>query len=629
MGFLDNLKVAKKLSIGFGTCLILAAIIVIIAITRMNSMNTATTIIVTQAEAETISAGKLAIDFRQYRINQSRFLIATDKAMMDEQLATMETRKGEVAEDIDAYSKLATDPADRANLDQIKEHWQNCLSLEPAIIAAGRSNNNKECDHIINHQAEPQFAAMRVLTTAMVDWNTKRSAKMADEAKSTYENARTTMIVILVVALIIGAVLSLIITRTIQQSLHTFAERMAELNTTFTDLEGAVKAIGDGDLTSREIRHTTFIQWSRLDEFGDLSRTFDKMLEHAKMTTDGVINARTSLSHLITQARNSAEQIAAGSEQIAAGNEDLAARTSEQASSLEETAASMEEMTSIVKQSAANAIHATDVAKESANHATLANTVAGESKAIAIAGGQVVEKAIESMHGIEESSKKIAEIVSVIDDIAFQTNLLALNAAVEAARVGEQGKGFAVVAAEVRSLAGRSSTAAKEIKTLVQDSVDKVGIGSEQVNKSGEQLQKILESGEKVAEIVGKISSSSLNIAELVANISAAAQEQSTGIEQVNQAITQMDEITQQNSALVEESASSSEEMSQQARELRDLVLKFKLDETYLTSSNNSYAHYEAPRKATGTHGAAHPVAPKPPLKLVRGHSKESADSEF
>jgi methyl-accepting chemotaxis protein len=196
---------------------------------------------------------------------------------------------------------------------------------------------------------------------------------------------------------------------------------------------------------------------------------------------------------------------------------------------LEETAASMEEITSIVQQSAENAKHA--------------NTLAHEAKEVAQNGGKIVQSAVTSMQGIKESSNKIAEIITVIDEIAFQTNLLALNAAVEAARVGEQGKGFAVVASEVRNLAGRSSTAAKEIKTLVQDSVHRVEEGSGLVIKSGEELKEIVSSVEKVAAIVLEITS--------------AAQEQSAGIEQINKAVMQMDEITQQNAALVEQTAAA------------------------------------------------------------------------
>jgi methyl-accepting chemotaxis protein len=205
------------------------------------------------------------------------------------------------------------------------------------------------------------------------------------------------------------------------------------------------------------------------------------------------------------------------------------------------------------------------------------------------------------MRGIDEASKKIVDIVSVIDDIAFQTNLLALNAAVEAARVGEQGRGFAVVASEVRNLAGRSATAAKEIKALVKESVERVGVGGVQVNKSGELLKLIVESGEKVACLVDGISN--------------AAQDQSAGIDQVNKAVTQMDDITQQNAALVEEAAASSEEVSHQAADLRDLVHRFKIDNSLAFAVPIARASEAV--KATGTHGA--PVRPRktPPAKTT------------
>jgi methyl-accepting chemotaxis protein len=244
----------------------------------------------------------------------------------------------------------------------------------------------------------------------------------------------------------------------------------------------------------------------------------------------------------------------------------------------------MEQMTSVVKQSADNARNA--------------NVLASETRAVAQSGGKVVEQAVESMREINASSKRISDIVTVIDEIAFQTNLLALNAAVEAARVGEQGKGFAVVAAEVRSLAGRSSTAAKEIKALVQDSVQKVESGTELVNKSGKQLAEIVHAVERVAKIVEEISS--------------AAQEQSLGIDQVNKAVGQLDEITQQNAALVEESTEASRTISHQASELRELVHKFKLDN----------AQWESQGAGTSSRNASRP-AQRTTLRVVGGNDVE------
>jgi len=267
----------------------------------------------------------------------------------------------------------------------------------------------------------------------------------------------------------------------------------------------------------------------------------------AVVITRTVSRSAADLTEVLTHASIAAENIATSSNQLASGNEDLASRTSEQAASLEETASSIEEITSLVQQSAIRAREA--------------NTLAVEAKKVAQTGGDVVGSAVRSMAEIEDSSKKISEIIGVIDDIAFQTNLLALNAAVEAARVGEQGKGFAVVASEVRSLAGRSATAAKEIKNLVQDSVKKVSEGTALVNKSGDELK----------EIVASVQS----LTTIVAEISASSQEQEAGIEQVNKAIMQIDQITQQNAALVEESATASGSLSMQAGDLRSLTSKF------------------------------------------------------
>jgi methyl-accepting chemotaxis protein len=242
--------------------------------------------------------------------------------------------------------------------------------------------------------------------------------------------------------------------------------------------------------------------------------------------------------------------IATASSQIAAGNLDLSSRTEEQASSLEETAASMEELTSTVRQNADNARQA--------------NSLASSASEVAMKGGVVVAQVVETMASINDSSKKIVDIIGVIDGIAFQTNILALNAAVEAARAGEQGRGFAVVATEVRSLAQRSAAAAKEIKTLIGDSVDKVAMGSKLVLQAGSTMEDVVASVRRVTDIMGEISAASV--------------EQSSGIEQVNQAIAQMDQVTQQNAALVEEAAAAAESLQDQAGHLSQVVGVFQLD---------------------------------------------------
>ncbi|MCO5399400.1 methyl-accepting chemotaxis protein [Ralstonia soli] len=256
------------------------------------------------------------------------------------------------------------------------------------------------------------------------------------------------------------------------------------------------------------------------------------------------------LTGTIGNIKSSADSIASATKQIAAGNADLSQRTEEQASSLEETASSMEELTSIVKQNADNARQASQLA--------------GSASDIAVKGGEVVGRVVETMAGINDSSKKIADIIGVIEGIAFQTNILALNAAVEAARAGEQGRGFAVVAGEVRSLAQRSATAAKEIKELIGDSVGRVRNGSALVAEAGEVIEEVVVAVRRVTDIMGEIS--------------AASDEQSSGIEQVNQAVNQMDEVTQQNAALVEQAAAAALSLEEQAQRLRGAVSAFRTD---------------------------------------------------
>ncbi len=289
-------------------------------------------------------------------------------------------------------------------------------------------------------------------------------------------------------------------------------------------------ALADGDLTQKVS--------------GEYNGLFGQMKDNSNATVENLIK-------IVGDIRSGTESINTAAQQIAAGNNDLSQRTEEQASSLEETASSMEELTSTVKQNADNAMQA--------------NQLAGSASDIAVRGGDVVGQVVTMMSSINESSNKIVDIISVIDGIAFQTNILALNAAVEAARAGEQGRGFAVVATEVRTLAQRSAAAAKEIKELIGDSVDKVRDGTELVDQAGKTMDEIVQSVKRVTDIMAEIAS--------------ASSEQRTGIEQVNEAVTQMDEVTQQNSALVEEAAAASESMREQAESLMRAVATFRLDQ--------------------------------------------------
>jgi len=285
---------------------------------------------------------------------------------------------------------------------------------------------------------------------------------------------------------------------------------------------------------------------------GDLSKEFETERggDFGRLLR-GMGEMEDTLTDVVTRIKASTDSIVVASGQIAAGNQELSSRTEEQASSLEQTAASMEELTSTVKQNADNARQA--------------NQLALSASEVAVKGGSVVGQVVDTMASINASSRKIVDIIGVIDGIAFQTNILALNAAVEAARAGEQGRGFAVVASEVRSLAQRSAAAAKEIKGLIDDSVGKVDVGSALVGEAGKTMEEIVSGVKRVTDIIGEIT--------------AASHEQAQGIEQVNQAIAQMDQVTQQNAALVEEAAAAAQSLQQQADSLSQVVATFKLDD--------------------------------------------------
>jgi methyl-accepting chemotaxis protein len=332
------------------------------------------------------------------------------------------------------------------------------------------------------------------------------------------------------------------------------------------------RRVADGDLTQR-------IEVTSRDEVGQLLQALKDM--------------NTSLGNIVGEVRSTTDSISTAASEVASGNSDLSQRTEEQASSLEETASSMEELTSTVRQNAENAKQA--------------NQLAANASDIAVKGGVAVNEVVQTMGSISASSKKIMDIISVIEGIAFQTNILALNAAVEAARAGEQGRGFAVVAAEVRNLAQRSAAAAKEITALIDDSVDKVEIGSRQVDKAGETMNEIVQAVKRVTDIM--------------AEIAAASNEQSAGIEQVNQALVQMDEVTQQNAALVEEAAASAEAMQEQAGSLMKAVSMFKLESGKAGARKTVAKPAIAPPAAT-------PVAPlRTERKLIK--DKEDTDGDW
>jgi methyl-accepting chemotaxis protein len=364
-----------------------------------------------------------------------------------------------------------------------------------------------------------------------------------------------------IIAIIIGMVASILITRSLLKQMGGEPEFAAEI---------ALK-IAEGDLT--------VVIETKAGDQSSLLFAMKRMSE--------------SLTNIVAKVRSSTDSIGTAAQQVAAGNNDLSQRTAEQAASLEETASSMEELASTVRQNAENAKQA--------------NQLAVNASDVAVKGGQVVNEVVHTMASISTSSKKIVDIISVIDGIAFQTNILALNAAVEAARAGEQGRGFAVVAAEVRNLAQRSAAAAKEIKALIENSVNNVDIGAKQVDQAGLTMNEIVIAVKRVTDIMSEIA--------------AASNEQSAGIEQVNEAITQMDDVTQQNAALVEEATAAAEAMREQASTLANAVGVFRLKDSKGSKQENA-------SKLVATSQVASAVAPqKMERHLVM--AKESSDSDW
>jgi methyl-accepting chemotaxis protein len=389
-------------------------------------------------------------------------------------------------------------------------------------------------------------AKMAVLSTQ----KERAAADAAAETASIYRSARAVMLALVLGSLAVGVAIGLMITRSLTRQLGGEPRYAAEV-------AGLIAA---GDLSRTVV--------TRPGDTGSLLAAMETM--------------RASLVQIVSEVRSGTDTIATAAAEISSGNLDLSSRTEQQASSLEETASSMEELTSTVRQNADNARQA--------------NVLAASASEVALQGGAVVAEVVHTMASINESSTRIVDIIGVIDGIAFQTNILALNAAVEAARAGEQGRGFAVVATEVRNLAQRSASAAKEIKELIDDSVGKVEAGGKLVDKAGHTMTEIVASITRVTDIMGEIAS--------------ASHEQTMGIEQINAAITQMDEVTQQNAALVEEAAAAAGSLQDQSGVLAQLVGTFKLDQ----AKPRAAAVPAAPVRAPAAPAQKKPAAPAPKL---------------
>jgi methyl-accepting chemotaxis protein len=567
---LANMKVGVRLGLGFALVLVLLVMVTVIGILRMAQIQNRLDHVVTVNNVVT----RLVVDMRNNvseRVTSLRTLtLMTDPADMEpelnrfkEQTAKYDALQGKLAS---KFSEEAS-AEEKALLNQVKEAESTAM---PAIAKASQlylANNAMDATRVMVKEIRPAQKKWLEGLDQLGSLEDKLNAQAQVDAEAAFASARNFMLVLLGLAVALGILAATVITR------------------------GLLKQLGG------EPGYTAKIAGSIAE--GDLSIAINtKSTDRGSLLTE-MKQMRNSLVDIVSQVRRGTHTITTASREIAAGNTDLSSRTELQASSLEKTASAMEELTSTVKQNADNAREA--------------NQLAATASDVARKGGEVVSQVVGTMGEINSSASKIADIIGVIDGIAFQTNILALNAAVEAARAGEQGRGFAVVASEVRNLAQRSAAAAKEIKQLIGDSVEKIGRGSKLVGQAGETMDEVVASVKRVTDIMSDIASASA--------------EQSAGIEQVNVSIIEMDGMTQQNAALVEQAAAAFQSLQDQAAELQRVVSIFKLAE------GEEPAVVDAPAPAAVANRAvvvsqAKPQLKKPAQRPARAKAKAPVKEE-
>ncbi|WP_300759547.1 methyl-accepting chemotaxis protein [Janthinobacterium sp.] len=514
------MKIGSKLAAGLALGLVFMIVISGFAIHNLGKLNEDTDDLATDKVPKLIQAYEIIGGVNEVALAMRNAMLATDAATLKRELAFIQETREAVSARLQTLEKLIADDTDvkskalyqsmiaaRANYQVVQSGFLK-ISAEP-----GR---REEALAYLFDNVHKQQVAYRQTLIDLVKYQGAAVDLANLDASDSYHQ---TLVMTLLLTVIAGLAVALFVWR-ITLSITTPMRNAVRL----------AQAVAAGDLTSKIVCNTR-------DETGQLLRALMQMNDSLVLT--------------VGQVRTGTETIATASAEIASGNLDLSSRTEQQAASLEETASSMEQLTSAVQQNA--------------EHARQANQLVAAASDFAMKGGQVVSKVVDTMSSIRESSGKIADIIGVIDGIAFQTNILALNAAVEAARAGEQGRGFAVVATEVRNLAQRSATAAREIKQLIGSSVDTVETGSKLVDEAGQTMDGIVGAVGQVAAIMGEIA--------------AASAEQSAGIAQVNQAITHMDAVTQQNAALVEQAAAATQSMREQADLLAQAVRVFKLEQ--------------------------------------------------
>ncbi|MGH8807013.1 MAG: methyl-accepting chemotaxis protein [Noviherbaspirillum sp.] len=528
-----NLHIGTRLGLGFGLVLFLMLALALASLSRMANIHDNLDKVINENNVIIKELNDMRQAVMLVAVAVRNVSVMTNEDEVNAEVKQIDVSNAEYKQSAAALGAMIKDEARKALLTKIAAgQAATTPGVDKAIAMARRQG---DVIPILLNGVVPNQRNWLAAMDEMIKYQEKLAQATSAETASAYDSARLLTLTLAGAALLLGALIAWYVTRSITGPLRGAVE--------------VARHVASGDLTTRVVVESQ-------DETGQLLEALRDMNE--------------SLVRIVGEVRAGTNTITTASTEIATGNMDLSSRTEDQASSLQMTASSMEELTSTVKHNADNA--------------TQANNLAATASEVAVKGGSVVSQVVETMGSINESAKKIVDIIGVIDGIAFQTNILALNAAVEAARAGEQGRGFAVVAAEVRSLAQRSAAAAKEIKTLISDSVEKVEAGTRLVDQAGSTMDEVVSSVRRVTDIISEIA--------------AASHEQTSGIEQVNQAIIQIDNVTQQNAALVEEAAAAASSLQDQARNLSMVVSVFKLKEgesTTLQAVNAPPAKVAAP----------------------------------
>ncbi|MCA6969521.1 HAMP domain-containing protein [Pectobacterium carotovorum] len=528
---LSNWRIGYRLGAGFSFLVLMLLVIGSVAISKLSDFHEKMDEIVSQNYPLTVKSNKLIDELNGYLNNQQLLLLLKSESEINKQLTLNKERSGTISELMEYLNQSVNDDKSVAvlrDISDIRRDFLGSANKLSSLVLAGNTDAAAEEYFNVTRVTQAKYISK---VNEFIDIQDDKMSSSAQAVGDSYKNALMVLATIIIISALAGLIIASLITRSVTQPIQ--------------EALGVAENVAKGDLTSE-------IYTDRKDETGQLLSALNNM--------------NSSLRQIVSQVRDGAETISSAASQIAAGNQDLSARTEEQASSLEETASSMEQLTSTIRNTADNTTQATDLA------ASASETVKKS--------GAMMETVTQEMRGIRDSSQRMAEIIGVIDGIAFQTNILALNAAVEAARAGEQGRGFAVVASEVRALAQRSATAAKEIKELIDDSFKKVQDGMGLVEETGVTMNSL------VANVQG--------VTGLISEIAQASREQSDGINQINLAVGQIDTTTQQNAALVEESAAAALSLQDQANSLARTVSVFNLGASYKSATLNRKAETPA-----------------------------------